>query len=406
MLYSTLLGCGSDASELPGDELREVVAFTAAYCDVVVDGVGTVSMEDDYLPRVVTCENGGAGPEALRAQAIAARSVAYYAMATYGSICDSQACQVYTCNHPPSAEAVAAVEATRGQYLSHSGFLTYGFYVAGDSQTAAPSCVGNEAVGTEKWVTYNEGEQGVGVEQTPLGFVHDVGDYGYGQNRGCMSQWGARCLENALGYDHVDILQAYYGEDIEILQAQGSCVSTSCSDCSYDDLPPSHPGHAAAEALRDAGALYGCAAGLFCPDQPFTRAELAWAIAHLNEVNTTSGPTFSDVPPSHWARASVQEVSALGIISGCGGGQFCPQGTISRAAAPTFVGRAASLAPAYPSIGTFNDVSTSHWAYGRIEAALDISAVSACATNPLRYCPSAAITRAEAAVLLAAMYEL
>ena len=407
VLCSALLGCGaSDARELHDVGFRGYPAFNAAYCSIVVDGVGEISMEDDYLPHVVTCENGGAGLEALKAQAIAARSVAYYAMASQGSICDGQACQVYTCSHAPTPEAIQAVEATRGQYLSYGGFLTYGFYVAGDPQTAEPSCAGDPAVGTEQWVTNNEGAQGSAVEQTPLGFIHDVDDYGYGQNRGCMSQWGARCLEDAAGYDHIDILRAYYGDDIEIVQAQGPCVSSTCNSCSYQDLPASHPAHAAAEALRDVGALYGCAAGTFCPDQALTRAELAWAIAHLNDIDGSTGSSFGDVSSSHWANGSIEGVAAQGIMSGCGGGNFCPQGSISRAAAPTFVGRAASLPPEYPSTATFSDTATTHWAYGRVEAAFAISAVSACASDPMRYCPSQAITRAEAAVLLAKAYDL
>jgi hypothetical protein len=44
---------------------------------VNVVGKGVKATEDDYLPNVITCENGGAGFEALKAQAIATRSVAY-----------------------------------------------------------------------------------------------------------------------------------------------------------------------------------------------------------------------------------------------------------------------------------------------------------------------------------------
>lgn len=193
-------------------------------CNITVDGVGEVDIEDDYLPHVITCENGGANLEALKAQAIAARSVAYYAIETTGSICDSQGCQVYGCGATPSATAYEAVAATAGQYLSFNQTLTYGFYVAGDNQTSPPSCVGTATTGTETWVTYNEGKTGTQVEQTALGFIHDPADPGYGQNRGCMSQWGARCLENSLGYDVLGILRFYYGADIELIKATGACL--------------------------------------------------------------------------------------------------------------------------------------------------------------------------------------
>lgn len=207
----------------PVEVARVPAPLPAAHCDVLVDGTGVVDLEDDYLPHVIQCENGGANLEALKAQAIAARSVAYYSVETSGSICDSQGCQVYSCGATPQAIHYQAVEETSGQYLMYNNTLTYGFYVAGDNNTSPPACVGVSGA-TEGWVTYNEGQTGTDVEQTALGFIHDPADFGYGQNRGCMSQWGARCLENNNGYDALDILRFYYGDDIQVIQAEGECV--------------------------------------------------------------------------------------------------------------------------------------------------------------------------------------
>ena len=226
-LSISLAGCGAGdpGSGEPVGQLQEAVAapLAKAYCNVVVEGKGTKSMEDDYLPRVVTCENGGANLEALKAQAIAARSVAYYNMATKGSICDSQGCQVYSCGASPSAKAIQAVKETSGVYLSHTGYLTYGFYVAGDNTVSPSSCKGSSG-STEKYVTYNEGKTGAGVQMTTLGYI-PPGQSVFGQNRGCMAQWGARCLENTKGYDYKQILKFYYGADIKLLTATGSCVT-------------------------------------------------------------------------------------------------------------------------------------------------------------------------------------
>lgn len=224
VLVLSLAGCGSPEG---GDEepiltiYQEVKAPLAeAYCTIKVDGVGNVPTETDYLPHVVQCENGGANLQALKAQAIAARSVAYYAMATNGSICNGQGCQVYSCGNTPTAAQRQAVEETSGIYLSYDAMLTYGFYVAGDSNASPPSCKGSSG-STEKWVTYNEGKTGADVKQTALGYVSNPI---FGQNRGCMSQWGARCLENHNGYDYLGILRFFYGADIGLLTAPGSCV--------------------------------------------------------------------------------------------------------------------------------------------------------------------------------------
>ncbi len=221
---STLPPRGGEFPVLNPPPVQRVPApLGEAYCQVNVTGTGVIDLEEDYLPAVVTCENGGANLEALKAQAIAARSVAYYNMATEGEICDSQGCQVFSCGTNPLPEAIQAVQETSGIYLMYSDTLTYGFYVAGDNNTSGPNCVGVSG-STEQWVTYNQGQSGTNVEQTELGLVIPTGDPSYGQNRGCMGQWGARCLENENGADYLEILRFYYGEDIELVQAEGACV--------------------------------------------------------------------------------------------------------------------------------------------------------------------------------------
>ncbi|MFO0572160.1 MAG: thrombospondin type 3 repeat-containing protein [Polyangiaceae bacterium] len=229
LLSALACQAGPVGNEEPILEVQQDVSapLAKAYCTIPVTGAGTKSMEDDYLPHVITCENGGANLEALKAQAIAARSVAYYAMATKGSICDGQGCQVYSCSAKPSAKAYQAVKETAGMYLSFAGMLTYGFYVSGDSSTSPPSCKGSPSAAMEKYVTYNQGLSGTSVKQTSLGYI---GPPGYGQNRGCMSQWGARCLEANKSFDYKQILQFYYGSDIKILTAQGSCVGATDTD--------------------------------------------------------------------------------------------------------------------------------------------------------------------------------
>lgn len=214
------------ADLIPPSEPSAILApLPAAHCDVVVEGVGEMDLETEYLPNVLFCENNGANLEALKVQAIAARSTAYYAMETEGSICDSQNCQVFSCDGTPQAIHIQAVEETSGMYLAHGGTLTYGFYVAGAVDVSPPGCVGVAAPDdTEHYVTYNEGLNQEAVQQTTLGFVFPPGDPGAGQNRGCMAQLGSRCLEDSNGYDADDILRFYYGEDIEVVTAQGDCV--------------------------------------------------------------------------------------------------------------------------------------------------------------------------------------
>jgi hypothetical protein len=208
--------CAPSREEL---QVTERASMLEAYCAVEVVGKGVKAVETDYLPRVITCENGGASLEALKAQAIAARSYLYYKIETSGSITDGQGDQVYTCNAQPQEKHFQAVAETSGQILIYKEKTVAAFYVAGSKQSP-PACKGVNDVPTEKYVTYNEGLSGDQIQQTTLGWVNPKND----RNRGCMSQWGSRCLESA-GYDHLKILRFYYGEDIGLLSTTGPCVT-------------------------------------------------------------------------------------------------------------------------------------------------------------------------------------
>src|SRR5829696_1810608 len=91
ILAAAASGCAGppldpEASEPVGEASQEL----AAHCTVTVNGVGTIDVEKNYLPHVVHCENGGAPFEALKAQAIAARTYLYYKLASQSSIDDGQ----------------------------------------------------------------------------------------------------------------------------------------------------------------------------------------------------------------------------------------------------------------------------------------------------------------------------
>lgn len=191
-----------------------------AYCQADVQGVGTLDVETDYLPQVVTCENGGASFAALESQAVAARSFLYYKLQSGGSIGDGQGDQVYTCGASAGDDQRRAVAETSGQILTYQDTIVAAFFVAGALQMG-PDCTGgtNDPTATERYVTYNMGKTGADVEQTSLGYISPQ-NYA---NRGCQSQNGAHCLSDA-GWDYDSILRFYYGDDIVVTTAQGPCV--------------------------------------------------------------------------------------------------------------------------------------------------------------------------------------
>ena len=197
-----------------------------ALCEIEVKGTGAVTVEEVYLPQVLACENPAAPPAALRAQAIAARSYLYYTIAFQGSIGDGETAQVFSCTDPSTGqpkvarrEHFDAVAATSGKILKHNGHTIASFYVAG-AQQQAPNCTGgtSDPTNTERLVTYNEGKAGSDVQKSSQGSLSSP------NNRGTMSQNGANCLAD-VGLSTEQILQFYYGTDIEIFQTTGECVS-------------------------------------------------------------------------------------------------------------------------------------------------------------------------------------
>jgi len=215
---AALAACSPDEGEI--DWIRRPLG---AICQVTVTGVGTKQVETDYVPHVVACENGGADTEALKAQAVAARTYMYYRVLNSGSICDSTACQVYTCSNKPQQKHYDAAKATAGQVLVWGGVVICAFYVAG-AKPSTGDCKAlssdPDSTNSEKYVTCNAGKSGSGITQTTLGWVSPSNKY----NRGCNSQNGANCL-SLKGKSYPQILRFYYGDDIQLVTATGSCVT-------------------------------------------------------------------------------------------------------------------------------------------------------------------------------------
>lgn len=219
-----------------GDEVDWIRRPLGAICKVNITGVGVRQVETDYIPHVVACENGGASDEALKAQAVAARSYMYYSVLNSGSICDGTKCQVYTCANKPQQKHYDAAQATAGQVLVWGGVVICSFYVAG-AKPSTPTCQAlasdPDPTNTEKHVTYNEGKSGASVTQTPLGWISPTNKY----NRGCKSQNGAHCLATK-GKLYPQILRFYYGADIQLVSATGSCVSPPKDGSAASDAAP------------------------------------------------------------------------------------------------------------------------------------------------------------------------
>lgn len=86
--------------------------------NISVTGVGSINFEDNYLMGIAEMPSSW-HPEALKAQAIAARTYAYRYKIEGKTICTTEACQVFRSSkaaNPPDAWK-QAVQATKGQVL-------------------------------------------------------------------------------------------------------------------------------------------------------------------------------------------------------------------------------------------------------------------------------------------------
>jgi Stage II sporulation protein len=181
---------------------------------LVVAGLGELAL-DDYAARVVTAELGGSRhPEALKAQAIAARTYVQHALNSDPAL-GTEAKPVRNGQDFQVAAAVAtalprrAAEETRGGVAFYRGRLILANYVAGApwapgawEGTASPKYP------TEKYVTYNAGRVGASVLPTQQANPR------HPDNRGTLSQNGADALA-ARGWTWPRILRFFYGDDLQ-----------------------------------------------------------------------------------------------------------------------------------------------------------------------------------------------
>ncbi|WP_456373468.1 S-layer homology domain-containing protein, partial [Thiolapillus sp.] len=120
-----------------------------------------------------------------------------------------------------------------------------------------------------------------------------------------------------------------------------------------------------------------------------------------------TGTVFADVPASYWAASWVEQLVADGVTSGCGGGNYCPDADITRAQMAIFLLRAkhgASYTPP-PATGTvFGDVAAGDFGADWIEQLVSEGITSGCGGG--NYCPNDSVTRGQMAVFIQRNFNL
>jgi uncharacterized repeat protein (TIGR01451 family) len=149
----------------------------------------------------------------------------------------------------------------------------------------------------------------------------------------------------------------------------GLDISTNYTQ-TYDDVSPKHWAAASIEAVSRAGIFKGDDKGLFNPDAPITRAELATTIFRYLKLNnvTPFDMHFTDIE-GHWAANFIEEIYRFNIIKGYDDGTFKPNNKIKRSEVVTMFNRMLYRGPLTGVESSFPDVKKTHWAHGHIEEA-------------------------------------
>jgi hypothetical protein len=275
------------------------------------------------------------------------------------------------------------------------------------------------------WV--NDTAAGAAVSGTAVGFTgppgaaHTITDsaasYGTipaGQTATCVD--GADCYSLSVSDPTVRPVQHWDARLQETLNVGVPRTWVIHIGESFADVPTSHLFYRFIETLLHNSVTGGCAGGGYCPNNAVTRAQMAvfllkakFGAAHVPPSCT--GTVFDDVPCSGgpfdpW----IEELAALNVTGGCGGGNYCPNNPVTRQQMAVFLLRTLEGSGYLPPdcADIFDDVPCtpgegfSDW----IEELANRGITGGCSVTPPLYCPTNPNNRGQMAVFLTKTFGL
>ena len=168
---------------------------------------------------------------------------------------------------------------------------------------------------------------------------------------------------------------------------------------SFSDVPRSGGFYRFVETLLHHGITAGCTATAYCPSDATTREQMAVFVLVAKEgagyaPPACTTPVFADVPANNPFCRWIEELFRRGVVSGCGGGNYCPASAVTREQMAVFVLRtldagSSPLACVPPNI--FGDVPETNPFCRWVEELANRGIVTGCGGG--NYCPTAPVTR-------------
>ncbi|MBI5842458.1 MAG: S-layer homology domain-containing protein [Chloroflexi bacterium] len=159
--------------------------------------------------------------------------------------------------------------------------------------------------------------------------------YAAGVTSGCAT--GLYCPENSVTRAQMAIFL--------LKGAHGSAYTPPAvgTGTGFTDVATNYWAAAWIKQLAAEGITAGCGTGIYCPENPVTRAQMAVFLLKSEHGTAYSPPDvgagtgFTDVPADYWAAAWIKQLAAEGITSGCGAGVYCPESPVTRAQMAVFL---------------------------------------------------------------------
>jgi len=121
----------------------------------------------------------------------------------------------------------------------------------------------------------------------------------------------------------------------------GRAAPAACTGTRFSDVTPASVGQAGCdfiEAFANAGITGGCGPATFCPNDPVTRGQMAVFIeTAIGGVIGACAGTFNDVLTANPFCGFIERLALDGITGGCGPGVFCPNNPVTRGQMAVFL---------------------------------------------------------------------
>ena len=189
-----------------------------------------------------------------------------------------------------------------------------------------------------------------------------------------------------------------------------SCTSATSNAATlsveFADVPTTNIFHADIITVATAGVTAGCGGANYCPTALVTRAQMSAFLLKSEHGSSYVPPdctgVFADVAcPSPFADW-IEQLATEQVTAGCGGNDYCPDASITRAQMAVFLLKT-KLGSGYvppTAVGIFGDVPPGSFAADWIEDLYNRGIAGGCSASPLLYCPGNPVNRAQMAAFL------